>query len=131
MSVERFTILRVLIMRLYTTAKVQYFENWCVAWLDVSFRNYFKLIPKWKNAQPQKYNPHITIVRKSVEKPIDNWKTWDGLPIKISYDPLIHYNDKYYWMNAWSDDIIALRRYLGLPDFRFGDSYHITIGNTK
>lgn len=115
--------------------KVEYFKNWCVAWLPKTFRNYYKLIPKWKNAQPQKYDPHITIVRKNIEqvkqKKMSQWGTWDGLPVKISYDPRIRFNDKYYWMDAWSDDIVSIRRYLGLPDYRFEDKFHITVGNTK
>lgn len=113
-----------------TKARVQYHSDWCVAYVPDSIRNYFKLIPKYKCAQPQKYPPHITILRKTVERPAGNWGYRDGAMIDVSYDSCIQHNNLYYWLDAWSKDIQEIRVALGLPEFRF-DRYHITVGNSK
>lgn len=115
-------------------AKIEYFENWCVAWMDKGLSlYYYSLIPKYYYANRQKYQTHITVVRKDVEKAdMVSWRKYDGKVIKVTYSPVIQYSDRYFWLDAWSDDLIRLREELGLPGVRPPfKAFHITVGNRK
>ena len=114
-----------------------------VADIDQEISNYyFSLIPKYYCAKPQAYKAHITIVRLNKETPtkIKNWNKYEGKIISFFYDSLIQNDEKYFWINAYSDEIGKIREELGLPKFRDDswlqggikrNEYHITIGNIK
>lgn len=110
--------------RLYTDGKK------IVANLGWDFGNYYyKLMPKYLNAQRQKFEAHVTIVR-SFEKALIK-KQYCGT-IDIQYDPMVYYDSPYYFLKCWSDEIGQLRNEVGLPKYRKPfDYYHITIANTK
>ena len=105
--------------------------NKLIVEIDPSFRNYYKFIPTYKNAQTQMHRPHITIVRVGKEYPLGNIWKYDKIQIPFVYSPYINYDGTYYFLNAWSKYIVYIRRELGLKDFRFNNSYHISIGNVK
>jgi hypothetical protein len=113
-----------------------------VANIDQNISNYYRsLIPKYYNVKPQMYPAHITIVRLNKEKPtkMENWGKHEGKKIYFEYDTDVQRDDKYFWINAYSEDIGDIREELGLPRYRddslFGgvkrNEYHITIGNVK
>ena len=87
------------------------------------------------------YPAHITIVRLNKEQPsnMDVWGKHEGRKINFEYEPGVHRDDKYFWINAYSEEIGDIREELGLPRYRddtnFGgvkrNEYHITIGNIK
>jgi len=110
--------------------------------IDQNISNYYRsLIPKYYNVKPQMYPAHITIVRLNKEQPtiMENWGKYEGKKISFEYDANVQRDDKYFWINAYSEDIGDIREELGLPRYRddtaFGgikrNEYHITIGNVK
>jgi hypothetical protein len=110
--------------------------------IDQGISNFYRsLIPKYYNVKSQRYKAHITIVRLQKENPIhlDLWGKHEGRIIHFMYEPLIQMDGKYFWINAYSEEIGQIRQELGLPKFRddtaFGgkkhNQYHITIANTK
>lgn len=115
--------------------RLQYFKNWCVAWLPHDFGNYYySLIPKAKCAQRQMYAAHITVVRKGIERVpnMDAWNKYDGKNVDIYYDLPIVSNGIYFWLDAYSEDIEDIRVELGMPRIREPfDCFHITVGNLK
>lgn len=119
----------------HTFAKVQYYNRTVVAYLPKDLIDYYyALIPKYKNAQRQKYPPHITIVRGPYEPDVnrDKWKYRDGELISVYYDGVIKYSDTYFWIDCYSNDISEIRNELGLLQYPFiFNSYHFTIGNVK
>ena len=96
------------------------------------------LIPKSYNVQQSRYAPHITVVRK--EKILNEvfWGHLDGYEIAFAYDPVVCFDDTYFWLRCWSYALTSIRLKLGLeleteytrpPD---GEScFHITVGNCK
>lgn len=113
-----------------------------IAEIDQGICDFYRsLIPKYYCVKPQAYRAHITIVRIKKENPtlLDAWDRHDGRVIKYQYEPVIQQDDRYFWLNAYSEEIGDIREELGLPRYRddtwFGgklhSSYHITIGNMK
>lgn len=99
---------------------------------------YRNLIPKHIKLNYQKFSPHISVIRK--ENVLDQLllKSFHGLEVHFEYDNFIHNDDTYYWLNAYSNDLILLRNKLNLPDYSElckppdgTNCFHITIGNTK
>lgn len=113
-----------------------------IAEIDQSICDYYRsLIPKYFNAIGQRYGAHITIVRTHKETPtiLDYWGKHEGRVICFQYASCIHFDGRYFWLNAYSEEIGEIRKELGLPKFRddsvFGgvvrSEYHITIANIK
>lgn len=105
----------------------------CVAEVDQGISDYYRnLIPKYNYVQPQRAKAHITIVRKGeiyLNKEV--WGKYEGKEINFTYDTNIQSDEKYFWINAWSEEIGNIREELGLKKYRYKDTYHITIGNRK
>lgn len=104
--------------------------------IDSEIVNYYRsLIPKHYYVSPQKYSAHVTIVRTGKEHPpkMEAWGKHEGSIIPFDYDPEIHCDGPYWYLNATSTKIGEIRQELGLPEFRFSDRqcYHISLGNTK
>lgn len=101
---------------------------------------YRSLIPKWFNVLGQRYEQHISVVRKETPKNLKAWGIHEGKTVTIWYDPEnICHNDTYWWLNVFSLDCERLREELGLkpkwsdtpPLPGFGATFHTTLGNTK
>lgn len=87
-----------------------------------------------------RYDPHITVVREEKVHPEPRMAAgkWHSQEVTFSYDPCVVPGEVYWWLRAWSDDLVEVRRSLGLPDLSWAcrppdgeDSFHITVGNTK
>lgn len=118
-------------MLIRATGIVECFEDRAVAWIDRGIQlYYFSLIPKYYCASQQAYAAHITIVRTGKEymPKIDV----SGRVVEFWYENVVRYNEPYFYLEAFSDDIGWLRQSLGQTFYRTGfDRYHITVGNTK
>lgn len=98
------------------------------------------LLPPTVVLNRTRFDPHITVVREE-KVPREQWTTagrWHSQPLKFTYDPRIVPGEVYWWLRVWSDELIAIRRSLGLPDLSWAcrppddeDCFHITVGNTK
>lgn len=113
-----------------------------IAEIDQNIGDYYRsLIPKYYYARGLRYQSHITIVRTNKETPtkMEFWGKHEGRVISFQYDPYIHFDRTYFWLNAYSEEIGEIREELGLSKFRddraFGgvlrNEYHITIANIK
>lgn len=96
------------------------------------------LLPRAWKVQPQRYVPHVTLVRREVPVRLDLWGLHEGETVAFEYDPEIRWDETYFWLDVFGPALIALRVELGLPtsstktrppDAR--DCFHTTVGNTK
>jgi hypothetical protein len=113
--------------------RVQVYDSYIVAYINPDIVRFYKsLIPKWIYVNRQKYDAHITIVRKDAETipNKENQPLVDGKTVWFYYDTQIKTCGTYYWMNVYSRDIEQIRISLGLSKCRF-DCFHITLGNIK
>lgn len=111
-----------------------------VVWIDLEIANYYRsLIPKAYYVSPQKYRPHITVVRPKFEK-IKNmkfWKAYNGKSISFTYEGKTYFDKTYFYLDVQSHEIGDIREELGLTRYRLSElgasrgCYHITIGNVK
>jgi hypothetical protein len=100
---------------------------------------YRSLIPKYIKIQPQKYAPHISVVRKSYELDLSCWMSREGFAVSFFYCNVIRNCERYYWIDVFSIELEEIRKELGLPlHSRFIDPpkeyihcFHITLGNIK
>lgn len=101
------------------------------------------LLPPTVQLNKQRYYPHITVIREEPELDELLWERdhirgLQARRVHFYYDPCVVPGEVYWWLRAWSDELIEIRRSLGLPDLAWGcrppdgeDCFHITIGNTK
>jgi len=108
--------------------------------VDPGISDFYKsLIPKSYSLSPQKYAPHISVVRHEIPPIMDLWGKYDDLPIDFYYDGIIHRGTVYWWLNAFSVHLEEIRVELGLPisshytrpPDSFLKVFHITLGNSK
>lgn len=114
---------------------LEYRDNSCVLNIDPSITSFYrKLIPKHVGVKPQKYNPHITIIR-SIEIPNSNFhdKPYHGYYFDFYYNGKIFQSGSYFFIPCDSKWFRMIRKELGLNSYRFEDTkqFHITIGNIK
>ena len=119
-------------------ARIQYFDNWVLAWLPDDLDKYYRsLLPKAWYVQPPMNKPHISIVRKFETPNRKMWGKHDGETIIVDVEPSVQTDGLYFWLDCWSDEVGYIRRLLELKTFRENDGYsdygcyHITIGNVK
>lgn len=100
---------------------------------------YRSLIPKYHTAYPQRYAPHISVVRKEVPQDPSAWGKHEGEQVEFLYDPDIQRDARYWWMNVFSTQLEEIRKELGLPvtspytlpPSGFEKCFHMTLGNRK
>ena len=100
---------------------------------------YRSLIPKYHKLNPQRYRPHISVVRKEVPINMECWGKYEGDLVEFEYSNEVHHGTVYWWLNAFSYKLEEIRLELGLPVSTEytrppGDyikCFHITIGNNK
>ena len=108
--------------------------------IDQGIVNFYRsLIPKWFNVIPQKYNAHISVVRKETPKNLEFWKAYEGQVVEFLYDVDIQHDHQYWWLNCYSHRLEEIRQELGLsnkslysiPTEGFEKVFHTTIANNK
>ncbi len=100
---------------------------------------YRSLIPKSIYIDPQKYKPHISVVRNETPANMENWGKYENQKIEFSYGNQIYNGQVYWWINAFSTQLEEIRIELGLsiseyytqPPDGFNKCFHITLGNCK
>lgn len=121
--------------------KLRYGYTNLVLDIDPDIAKYYrKLIPKSIWLRPQKYDPHISVVRKEKTQPkMEFWRKYEGEKIEFIYSNVIRNSDQYYWLDVWSKRLEEIRTELGLindslfikPLEGFTKTFHITLGNMK
>lgn len=102
-------------------------------------RYYRSLIPKYHVANKQRYQPHISVVRKETPPVIDAWGKYEGEDVEFQYDSYIHEGTVYWWLNVFSTRLEDIRIELGLPvsteytrpPDTFIKVFHMTLANKK
>jgi hypothetical protein len=102
-------------------------------------RFYRSLIPKWIYVAPQMYPPHISVVSKETPQFMEFWGKYEQQKVEFSYSQTIRHGQVYWWLNAFSTRLEAIRSELGLsvveeytrPPIGFTKTFHISLGNNK
>jgi hypothetical protein len=93
---------------------------------------YRSLIPKSKSVKPQMFPPHISVVRRETPLNLEAWGAHEGRKVIVHYDPYVHEDATYYWVECFSEELEDIREELGLPRHRGNFSnFHMTLGNKK
>lgn len=108
--------------------------------IDPDISKYYRaLIPRSIKPNPQKYTPHVSVVRKEVPPNINFWNKYEGKEIELYYENIVHFGEVYCWLNVFSKPLEDIRLELGLPVSSqytlppegFIKCFHTTIGNYK
>ena len=131
----RALVLKPGMVRYNATGTLRYCTYWAMLDIDPELVRYYRsLIPAYLNASPQKYDAHISVVRKDREV-VQDWTAWGkyaGEEVEYQYEPTLMYDNLYFWLPAWSERVGDIREELGLPRVREGfTEYHITLANIK
>ena len=96
------------------------------------------LVPKHLVCRPQKYAPHITVIRNECVPNFAKWAFCEGEVVTFDYDPQVQIGSSYYWLNVYCDVLTGLRLYFGLrKSYHLSrppsgeDCFHTTVGNSK
>lgn len=110
---------------------------------------YRALIPKYIRHNSQLHDPHISVIRREVPPNLVFWDRYAGEEIEFFYCPIVcplagTDNSPYFWLNAYSLRLEAIRNELGLsiapkhpshsvypPPPPFTKKWHITVANRK
>jgi hypothetical protein len=130
-----------------SSGKIVYEENYCVKLLIEQniLDYYFKLIPKYFNANKPRWPAHITIVREKdkLETEIPSKPEflgkYEGEYIDFCYYGNMRHEGRYFWLECYSVRLEQIRLELGLlaksqitiPPKGFKKTFHSTIGNLK
>lgn len=117
-----------------STGKLKYSDNgWLV--LDISnsiIRYYAWWVQKleWKKGSTPLHGGHVTIINPNYEDGRHSkfWKFRQGALIRFEYSSVIKTDDKreYFWLTIKSDDLILIRKELGLKNDTPYWPYHAT-----
>jgi hypothetical protein len=128
-------------MKLFkSTGKLLYVENKLILEIDKELsKYYFSLVPKSYKLNPQKYDPHISVVRNEIPPRMEYWYKYQNEFIDFLYEPYVYSGPIYYWLNTFSNRLEEIRLELGLPVSSeytrppggFFKCFHTTIGNVK
>lgn len=113
--------------------------------VDTEIVRYFRaMIPKWIKTNPQKYSPHISVIRKEKEPVnIDVWNKFLQREemVGFEYENKVNFGTVYCWFNCFSKRLEEIRLEMGLPvstqytrppEFtNCIKTFHCTIGNFK
>ncbi len=107
--------------------------------IDRGIYDYYRsLIPRYKSPNPQRYPPHVSVVRNETPR-LDHFGRHEGLEVEFEYDGIVREGSVYFWLNVFSTRLEEIRVELGLPvssEFTlppegFTKCFHTTIGNKK
>jgi hypothetical protein len=82
---------------------------------------------------PSKWGEHVTIVRREQADPLTILR-FEGWEIEFEYDGTIRGNDKHYWLDVYSNRLLALREFLGLrrePEFNLHLTFAVAPGEEE
>lgn len=99
---------------------------------------YFGLVPKTVKLHPQRYAPHISVVRNEVPD-MECWKKYESEKIEFMYESYVYNGEVYYWLNVFCSRLEEIRVELGLPVSSeytrppdgFSKCFHMTLENVK
>jgi hypothetical protein len=113
--------------------------NWVTLFVSQDLADYYRsLIPKCERVVRPRWAAHITVVRAGVDVvgKMLYWDDYEGEVVEFMYDPYPLNGNGYYWVNAWSKRMEAIRSELGLENVSkyalrptgYNKTFHITIG---
>ena len=108
--------------------------------VDQQLADYYRsLIPKYYYVSRQKYNAHISVVRKEIPTDLTLWGIHEDEEVEFYYDNQIKRGKVYFWINVFCKRLEEIRLELKLPvnspytlpPEGFVKCFHCTIGNVK
>jgi len=97
------------------------------------------MMPKYITLNPQRYAPHISVVRHEHSVNMEHWGKYEGQQVEFEYTNYVHNGRVYWWINAFSTRLEEIRVELGLyvhdkytqPPDGYLKCFHITLANCK
>lgn len=123
-----------------STGTLHYEDKKLIVEVDKELAAYYRsLVPKYIKLNPQKYAPHISVVRNEVPVNKEHWDKYEGEQVEFAYENYVYNGTIYYWLNAFCVRLEDIRMELGLPVSSeytrppdgFLKCFHLTLGNTK
>lgn len=123
-----------------STGVLRYGYTHLVLDVDQSIVEYYRsLLPKSLRTNPQKYDAHISVVRKESPSNIQFWGKHSGEEVEFEYAHDIRNGSVYFWIDAFSRRLEEIREELGLPveslfitpPDGYRHVFHVTIANIK
>lgn len=125
-----------------STGIIRYHDNpyKLVVDIDQEISNYYRsLLPKCIKPNRQRYEAHISVVRKEIPINLQFWKKYEGEEVEFCYTNQVFFSDNYCWLNVFCIRLEEIRLELGLPVSSiytlppegFTKCFHSTIGNFK
>jgi hypothetical protein len=114
----------------------------CIVEVSQDLADFYKsLIPKVHKVNRQGWPAHISVVRNRnpPEFDISVWGKYENEIVEFEYDPVVYWDEKYWWINCYSRRLEEIRKelkvldnyeYIKLPSGYY-KRWHITIGNSK
>ena len=127
------TTTRKKIYTLHSEGFVLYKGGTCTLEVPRDFGPFYRyLIPRYMGAHPNKYPPHITIVREW-ERHNEEFlnRPYEGYIFSFEYSGKIHFDGTYFYLKCRSQMIKQMREEFGLIPYRKDNCYHLTVGNNK
>ncbi|WPK18222.1 hypothetical protein [Salmonella phage SD-2_S15] len=112
-------------------------DFWLVLQLPLQLVRYYQYFIRTDlhiDVKDPQWGAHVSIVRGEVSQHQEYWKKYDGMKVKIKFNPCIEIvkdkkNPGSFFIIEFEDDFIThIRNELGLPTKYF--KYHITVGRT-
>jgi hypothetical protein len=105
---------------------------WLILEVSPSIVEYYKYwIWKEKRIKVMKslWGPHVSIVRgeEPPDERKDQWGKYEGEQRDVLYSVSLEKNDFYWWLLVKSDELVSIRRELGLRD-EPSYGFHLTVG---
>ncbi len=122
---------------------IQYFDfpiQKVIVEVDPEIVNYYKkLVPRYYRLQPQRYPPHISVIRNENILNLSAWKKYQNQEIFFFYHFAPQFDSIYAWLTVVAPELKFLRQEIGLAPVKKGitlspddkSDFHITIGNFK
>lgn len=116
-----------------STGILRYGERSLVVDVDQGIADFYRWLTMiYIPINRQRYDAHISVVRREVPSKIEAWGKYEGYPIDFKYSPIVSNDETYYWLNVECPRLAEIRVELGLsPHTTWRNQFHITLGNIK
>ena len=109
-------------------------DRWLVLMCDDAISEYYRCLfyreyPHLGKLTRPVWGTHVSIIRGERIPNYNLWKMDANKIIEFEYEPGVHDNGEYYWLNVKCDKLAEIRKLYGLKrNPQFG--LHLTIGRT-
>lgn len=126
----------------HARGRLEYGDGWrLVLLVEQDLSDYYRsLVPKWHAVNRPRWPAHITVVRQDKENPphVRHWGRYQSDFVDFAYSPIVQWDETYFWLNVWCQQLEDIRIELGLQAHSFwtvppnlARNFHCTVANCK